>query len=142
MEDAAESDLQVVGARIAQARREAGFTQDELSDLIGVGMRQIQYYEAGTSNPYRTLRRIAEATGKSVGWLLHGDPATELSAAEDVASLLQAIEHRLGELEAKVAELPTAADLKLGLESLRRSIARAKPGTTAARTGSKKKAAS
>jgi transcriptional regulator with XRE-family HTH domain len=43
MEDAAESDLQVVGARIAQARRDSGFTQDELSDLIGVGMRQIQY---------------------------------------------------------------------------------------------------
>jgi DNA-binding XRE family transcriptional regulator len=47
MEEAAQSDLVGVGDRIRQARLEAGLTQDELSDLVGVGMRQIQYYEAG-----------------------------------------------------------------------------------------------
>lgn len=109
----------------------------KLSDLIGVGMRQIQYYEAGESNPYRTLRRIAEATGQTVGWLLHGDPATELSAGEDVASALHEIELRLAALEEKVAELPTATDLKSGLESLRRSIARATPDSPATQRAKK-----
>ena len=131
MEAAANNNLADVGERIAQARKEAGLTQDELSDLIGVGMRQIQYYEAGESNPYRTLRRIAEATGQSVGWLLHGDPATELAAGEDVAAALQGIELRLAALEEKIDGLPTASDLKSGLESLRRSIARATPSTRA-----------
>lgn len=140
MEEAAESDLRAVGARIAEARRESGLTQDELSDLVGVGMRQIQYYEAGESNPYRTLRRIAEATGKSIGWLLHGDPATELSAAEDVAALLQGLDLRLEALEAQVAELPTAQDLTRGLESLRRSIARASADKTAGRPGNRRAA--
>jgi len=103
MEEAAETDLRAVGARIAQARREAGLTQDQLSDVVGVGLRQIQYYESGTSNPYRTLRRIAEATGKSVGWLLHGDPATEL-AAEEVAGRLESLEASQERVEEGLAE--------------------------------------
>lgn len=64
-----------VGERIKQARVEAGLTQDQLADIIGVGMRQIQYYEADESDPYRKIGKIAEATGKSLGWLLHGGGA-------------------------------------------------------------------
>lgn len=104
MEEAAQTDLAGVGARIRQARLEAGLTQDELSDLVGVGLRQVQYYESGDSNPYRTLRRIAEATDKSVGWLLHGDPATE-QAAEEVAERLESLEASQERIEQGLATL-------------------------------------
>lgn len=102
MEEAAQTDLVGVGDRIRQARQEAGLTQDELSDLIGVGVRQIQYYEAGDSNPYRNLRRLGEALDKSVGWLLHGEPAIEL-LAERMAAQLDALEADL-ERVAKVVD--------------------------------------
>jgi len=75
------------GDRIKQARTEAGFTQDELADLIGVGMRQVQYYEADESDPYRKLAKIAEATGKPIAWLLRGDPEREPVTAEELAGL-------------------------------------------------------
>jgi transcriptional regulator with XRE-family HTH domain len=103
MEEAAEKDLSGLGARIREARMEAGLTQDELSDLVGVGMRQIQYYESGESNPYRTLRRIAEATGRSVGWFLHGEASTEL-AADELAQRLEAVEAGQERVEAALAE--------------------------------------
>ena len=103
MEEAAQTDLKAVGARIAQARRDSGKTQDELADLIGVGMRQVQYYEAGDSNPYRTLRTIAEVTGRSVGWLLHGDAPTEL-AAEELAARLEGVEAAQARVEEVLAE--------------------------------------
>lgn len=103
MEQAAQNDLEGLGARIREARMAAGLTQDELADLIGVGMRQVQYYESGTSNPYRTLRRIAEATGRSVGWFLHGDAPTEL-AAEELAQRLEAVEAGQERLEATLSE--------------------------------------
>lgn len=87
-----------VGDRIKQARVEAGFTQDQLADLIGVGMRQVQYYEADESDPYRKLTRIAEATGKSIGWLLHGGQTIE----EDQ---LAALREEVAEVRAMLAEL-------------------------------------
>lgn len=106
MEEAVNNNLIGVGDRIRQARLEAGLTQDQLSDLIGVGMRQIQYYEAGESNPYRTLRRIAEATGKNIGWLLHGDPVSEPGEAESAtAAALVALDSRLEGIAATVAAL-------------------------------------
>ena len=61
MEGAAGRDS--LGDRIAQARRDAGLTQSQLADLVGLKARQIQNYEAGDSNPYRKLSQIApEAT--------------------------------------------------------------------------------
>lgn len=105
MEEAAKSDLAGVGDRIRQARQEAGLTQDELSDLIGVGMRQVQYYESGESNPYRTLRRIAEATGKSVGWLLHGDPVTEPAEGAEILALVHRVLEELRALRDALEQL-------------------------------------
>lgn len=86
-----------VGERIKQARTEAGFTQDQLGDLIGVGMRQVQYYEADESDPYRKLARIAEVTGKSIGWLLHGEAIEE--------DQLAALRGEVAEVRGMVAEL-------------------------------------
>lgn len=62
-----------IGGRIAQAREEAGLRQEDLADLIGVATRTIQNYEAAATKPYGKLRAIAEATGRNVEWLLHGD---------------------------------------------------------------------
>src|SRR6185369_7043208 len=73
MEEAAQKDPTGVGGRIREARMAMGLTQDQLADLVGVGMRQIQYYESGESNPYRTLRRIAEATGRPLSFFLAGE---------------------------------------------------------------------
>lgn len=99
-----------VGDRIRQARMEAGLTQDELADLVGIGMRQIQYYESGESDPYRKLRSIAEATGKSIAWLLRGEAKGEaadeeiLERLEAVESLLQDVLRRLPASEAEPQE--------------------------------------
>ena len=67
-----------IGERIATARREAGLRQEDLADLIGVATRTVQNYEAGSTSAHRHIRQIAEITGTSVGWLLHGErPADE-----------------------------------------------------------------
>ena len=106
-----------IGERIKQARLEAGLTQDQLADLVGVGMRQIQYYEADESAPYRTINQIAAATGKPVPWLLRGGPleqeeggvGEELRRLQDeVRGLRDLLEERL-----PPAEDEPAAD-KLG----------------------------
>jgi PAS domain S-box-containing protein len=64
-----------VGRRIARARKEAGLTQQELADRVGVTRRSIQGYEAGSIAPYRHLDRLAEALGRSRDWLVAERPA-------------------------------------------------------------------
>ena len=83
-----------IGARIARARTEAGVTQEELADLVGVSTRSLQGYEAGAVKPYRHLDALASALNRPVAWFLHGD---------DVAPDPQRMTPLLGELEAEVA---------------------------------------
>lgn len=62
-----------IGTRIAQARREAGLTQEELADLVGVSTRSLQSYEAGNVVPYKHIRKLAKVLKRQVEWFLHGD---------------------------------------------------------------------
>lgn len=84
-----------IGARIAQARREAGLTQEELADLVGVSTRSLQGYESGDVVPYRHLGKLGEVLSRPVAWLLHGE------AAEDEATNAE----RLERIEAQLAEI-------------------------------------
>lgn len=63
-----------IGHRIAQARKEAGLTQQELADRLLVTRRSVQGYESGAVVPYRRLNALAEALGRSAAWFLSGDP--------------------------------------------------------------------
>lgn len=82
-------------SRIAQARHEAGYTQEEMADLLGIKIRTYQYYEDDRV-PYRRIRDISEATGRSEQWLLHGfDPASSQREQED---RLDRVEFVLGQV--------------------------------------------
>jgi len=50
------------GMIMAAARRKKGYTQEELSKIIGTTRRAISYYEREAKNPtYETLKMIADA---------------------------------------------------------------------------------
>ncbi|QQZ56843.1 helix-turn-helix transcriptional regulator [Streptomyces microflavus] len=54
----------LLGIRIAEARRAAGLSQEQLGDLVGVERRTIQRYEAGSRDPrYTDLLLLAHALG-------------------------------------------------------------------------------
>lgn len=78
--------------RIKKARVEAGFTQREMADLLGLTERGYQNYERNRV-PFRLLGRISELTGKTQEWLLRG----EFQGQQDG--------DLLGEVSANVAEL-------------------------------------
>lgn len=86
-----------IGRRIAQARREAGLTQDELARRVGVTQRSVQGYEAGAVVPYRHLAELAEATGSSATFLLRGE------AENGAEATLGAVSARLVELVERIA---------------------------------------
>lgn len=51
-------EAQEIGARIKQARLEAGLTQEELAALSSVSKRSLADYEAGQTIPYRHFREF------------------------------------------------------------------------------------
>lgn len=109
-----------VGARIALARREAGLTQSELAELLGITTRSVQNYESGAIIPYRHLRRIESLTQRRHGWLLSDD--TSSGALEDsVAELLDAMEQHTARLRERLDALrETTGRLKEQRESRQR----------------------
>lgn len=71
-----------LGARIRTQREHLGFTQDKLAGMIGVSENAITQYESGRSSPRRErIGALAQALGKSIGWLLTGnEPEEEVKA--------------------------------------------------------------
>ncbi len=87
----AEIEREAVCARIARARKEAGLTQPEVADLLGLSLRSYQDYESFRV-PFRRLDQIADILGTTKRWLLYGDnPAPAIAAAETESELLEAI---------------------------------------------------
>jgi putative transcriptional regulator len=61
------------GVRVAQARQQAGFSQQALADKLGVGRQSIARIEAGRQVPsVDVAMAIASAVGESVESLFGG----------------------------------------------------------------------
>ena len=62
-----------VGARIAEARRAAGMTQQALGDAVGVSRSAVAQWETGRAGQVTTnLTRVAGALGIGVEHLMYG----------------------------------------------------------------------
>lgn len=101
----------LVGRRIAQARREAGLTQHQLADALGVSRRSVQGYESGAVAPYRHLRRLAEVLGRPSEWFVADgveDPAASRRTNPLLSELRTIVRDELGdfvgELRARESE--------------------------------------
>lgn len=58
-----------VAQRVREARREAGMSQGELADDIGITHQQMQKYEAGRNRiSAGRLAAIAERCGRDIAW--------------------------------------------------------------------------
>lgn len=92
-----------IGGRIKQAREQAGLTQPDLADALDVTTRTVQNYESGDTKPYKNIAQIAEITGVSTRWLLHGEEAND----EDTLSQLVG---EVAELRAMLARVLESRD--------------------------------
>lgn len=78
---------QLIASRIKRARKTAGtdgasLTHDEFGERCGLVRQHLIKLEKGVNRPRAaTLRRISEASGRSVDWFL--DPAMEPSPFPD-----------------------------------------------------------
>lgn len=104
-------DPGMVGARIRQARLEAGLTQDEFAHLVGVTLRTVQHWEAGDSVPYRTMDQIAKALNREVTWFLHGEDDDDddgVNISDELREMFSNLSDRLDAIESVLrAELPS-----------------------------------
>jgi len=66
-------ERQLIGLRIAQARRAAGMSQREVAGRLSVSTRSVQNYESGNVVPWKHLGAIAALGGTTTAWLLNGD---------------------------------------------------------------------
>ena len=102
---------QEIGRRIHQAREDAGLTQSDLADLLGLGHPQsISRYERGeTEVPQKRLRKIAEVTGKPLSYFvidnLDAPRAPRSAEDQELQTLVHQVLEELRELRAVVERL-------------------------------------
>jgi transcriptional regulator with XRE-family HTH domain len=63
--------------RVATARREAGLTQKELADRMGVSLWNVERMEEGQEDALARLDALAHATGKPRSWFGFAEPPQE-----------------------------------------------------------------
>jgi transcriptional regulator with XRE-family HTH domain len=113
-----ELDRAAISRRIAQAREQAGLRQPELAESLRepVHFRTVQMWERGQRNrkgehqwvvPWDRLGEIAEITGVTKEWLLHGEelPAADPSVSERLDRIEQAQGRTAVELQEQAALL-------------------------------------
>ena len=83
MTDTAATEVETLGSRIRQARKDAGYRNTEsFAVRLGVGQRTVQRWETGASEPsISRLREIAALTGRSLAYFISGDTEPEEEAA-------------------------------------------------------------
>lgn len=94
----AQFEAKEIGARIAQARLEAGLTQEQLAELAPFSTRSLQDYERGAVIPYKQMRDLSRLLDRPVEWFLHGEDEEEPAVLELLAELdrkLDAIDRKL-----------------------------------------------
>lgn len=63
--------LEAVGARVSAVRRDRGYTQEQLAEMVGIDPVTLSRWERGhQSLALGTLARVAEAIGVGIGDLL------------------------------------------------------------------------
>lgn len=107
-----ELDPSAISRRIAQARKQAGFSQHQLAEKLGVHWRSIQNWERpDQSVPWDRLGEIARITGTQTEWLL-GAPAADGVEGDEAARLRDEIaslrEELLKELDIQRKEVARA----------------------------------
>lgn len=86
------------GARLADLRKAAGFTQAELADEIGVSRRMLAYYEVQSEHPpTHLLPAIARALQLSTDELLGITPARRATKTAKPAN--SRLQRRLAQIE-------------------------------------------
>ena len=79
----------IVSNRLRSARNEAGLTQKQVAEFMGIDPNTVSAYERGTIKPREhSLRLMALLYGKNVDWL-RGSPDAEESPEELLVSLVQ-----------------------------------------------------
>jgi transcriptional regulator with XRE-family HTH domain len=105
-----DADQRRIGSRIAAARRQAGLTQRELAERLGITVRSVQNYESGAVVPYKHMGRIESIGSKRPGWLLAADDESE-DLLPTIEALRQAMEQHHALLREHVEMLRRQTEL-------------------------------
>lgn len=81
---------EILADRIQSLRKQAGLTQVELADKIGVSKSQyIRYETKNVQPPADTMNKLADVLGTSVDFLISGDKSDKAKASLKNSELLQ-----------------------------------------------------
>lgn len=92
------TDWTAVGARVREARSNAGLSQADLGALLGTTQSDVSQLEGGRQVSEAKLARVAEALGASVRWLRYGEATSGDLERQLVAAYQQGFRDAMGQV--------------------------------------------
>ena len=87
----AESDRQVLGERLKEAREYVGLKQDDVAKVLGIPRSALSHIEAGTRKVEAIeLARLAKMYQRPAAWFTGDDPDATSAVAKEVAHVARA----------------------------------------------------
>ena len=83
------------GDRIANLRKEKGFSQDELAHRVGIGRQSMSAIENGRGFRESTLAKISDVLGVSTDYIMNGDK----QSSSEKENLIEQINSALLQME-------------------------------------------
>jgi transcriptional regulator with XRE-family HTH domain len=102
----AQLDPEGIRARIREARKAAGLTQQEMADALEVHKRTVENYERFRVPDYKMLNQIARVTDRPLEWFLHGAGVSEDDRLDAALAELGAVREQVEEILALLREPP------------------------------------
>lgn len=102
-----ELEPEKIRARLRQARKETGLSQQELAELLNVHKRTIENYE-NVRVPWDHMNEYAKVTNRPVEWFLYGEMA--LPPEGELAALVETVDVLTGELASLRGRLDALED--------------------------------
>lgn len=103
-------------SRLQELRKEAGYSQEQLAEMLGVSRQSVSKWESGQTNPdINNVGRLSEIYGKSTDYIIFGKEPEPQIVYQDKLVYQDRIVYQEKKAFQKLNDLPHSAQIALAI---------------------------
>lgn len=105
-----------LSSRLQELRKEAGYSQEQLAEMLGVSRQAVSKWESGQTNPdINNVGRLSEIYGKSTDYIIFGEEREPEVVYREKIVYEDKIVYQEKKAFQKLNDLPRSAQISLAI---------------------------
>ena len=105
-----------VSSRLQELRKEAGYSQEQLAEMLGVSRQSVSKWESGQTNPdINNIGRLSEIYGRSTDYIIFGEEPEPKVVYQEKIVYQDKIVYQEKQAFKKLNDLPRSAQISLAI---------------------------